>query len=302
MIIMIIMSTHRDRWRTINYKKSAMTNENSFVAVLKRHIESEQLSLPIFDSVSLRIQMELIKKNPDFRAVEKLIIADQSLSSNLLKIANSVRYRGLVETSTVKDAIVRLGMTEIARIISTDISKKIFNSRDLQVNAIIKKLWQHSMGCAFASGMLSHRLDFGVMQNEAFFAGLFHDIGKLLILKVIAQKKQKNSAIAVPDELLLNAMEILHTEYGYLLMQRINMPQIFAVIARDHHMQDFDRTNYLLILVKMANHICHQMGIGLAHNAAIDLLETEEATLLNLAQADLEEVENFLKNTSGLVG
>ncbi len=279
-----------------------MTNENSFVAVLKKHIESEQLSLPIFDSVSLRIQMELIKKNPDFRVVEKLIIADQSLSSNLLKIANSARYRGLVETSTVKAAITRLGMTEIARIISMDINQKIFSSRDRQLNVFMKKLWQHSMGCAFAAGMLSHRLDFGVMQNEAFFAGLFHDIGKLLILKVIAQKKQKDPSIAVPDELLLSAMEILHTEHGYLLMQQINMPQMFAVITRDHHLQEFDRTNYLLILVKMANHICHQMGIGLTHDATIELLETEEAVLLNLAQSDLEEVVNFLKSTSGLTG
>ena len=80
------------------------------------------------------------------------------------------------------------------------------------------------------------------------------------------------------------------------------MPQMFAVITRDHHLQEFDRTNYLLILVKMANHICHQMGIGLTHDAAIELLETEEAVLLNLAQPDLEEVVNFLKSTSGLTG
>lgn len=279
-----------------------MADGNTFVAALKKEIESEQFTLPIFDSVSLRIQMELIKKNPDFHAVEKLIIADQSLSSNLLKIANSVRYRGLVQTSTVKAAITRLGMTEIARIVSMDISKKIFNSRDRQINAIMKKLWQHSMGCAFAAGMLSHRLDFGVMQNEAFFAGLFHDIGKLLILKVIAQKKQKDASMTIPDHLLLSAMAILHAEQGYLLMHQINMPQMFAVITRDHHLQDYDRTNYLLILVKMANHICHHMGIGLTQDAAIELLETEEAVLLNLSQADLEEVGIFLHSTSGLTG
>jgi HD-like signal output (HDOD) protein len=279
-----------------------MANENTFVALLKRHIESERLTLPIFDSVSLRIQMELIKKDPDFRVVEKFIIADQSLSSNLLKVANSSLYQGLAPTLTVKGAITRLGMTEIARIVSTDIGKKMFSSRDLQVNAVMKKLWQHSMGCAFAAGMLSHRLDFGMMQNEAFFAGLFHDIGKLLILKVIALKKQKDPSIAVPEDLLLSAMEILHTEYGYLLMQQINMPEMFADITRDHHLQDFNRTNYLLTLVRMANLICHQMGIGLKHDAAIDLLETEEAHLINLAKPDLEEVENFLKTTPTLTG
>ncbi len=70
---------------------------------------------------------------------------------------------------------------------------------------------------------------------------------------------------------------------------------MFVDIARVHHLQDFDRTNYLLTLVKIADHICHQMGIGLKYDAAIDLFETEEAHLINLAKADLKEMGNFLK-------
>lgn len=277
-----------------------MTNEKTFVAALKKHIESERLTLPIFDAVSLRIHIELIKKEPSFRAVEKLIIADQALSSNLLKIANSARYSGLVETVTVKSAIMRIGMSEIARIVSADISKKMFHSRDSQMAAITKKLWQHSLGCAFAAGLLSSRLDFGVMQNEAFFAGLFHDIGKLLILKVIAEQKRKDRSITVADELLLNAMDILHAEQGYLLMRQINLPEMYAVIARDHHLQDFDRDNYLLALVRMANLVCHFMGIGLVHDPCVALLETEEAVLLNLTEPDLEALQDFLNSTPGL--
>lgn len=37
--------------------------------------------------------------------------------------------------------------------------------------------------------MLAGMLDCGVVREEAFSAGLFHDIGKLLILKVIEKKK-----------------------------------------------------------------------------------------------------------------
>lgn len=277
-----------------------MTNEKTFVATLKKHIQSERLTLPVFDAVSLRIYMELIKKEPSFRIVEKLILADQALSSNLLKIANSARYSGLVETDSVKSAIIRIGMSEIARIVSADISKKMYRSRDRQMTAITKKLWQHSLGCAFAAGLLSSRLDFGVMQNEAFFTGLFHDIGKLLILKVIAEQKHKDRSITVSDELLLEAMDTLHTEQGYLLMRQINMPEKFAVIARDHHLQDFDRDNYLLALVRMANIVCHFMGIGLVHDPSIALLETEEAVLLKLSESDLEALQDFLNSTPGL--
>ena len=97
-----------------------MPKNNAFVETLKRYIESEKLTLPIFDPVAMRVQLELIKKNPDIKKIEKIIVADQALSSNLLKVANSSRFGGLVKTTTVRSAIVRLGTTEISSIILMD--------------------------------------------------------------------------------------------------------------------------------------------------------------------------------------
>jgi HD-like signal output (HDOD) protein len=271
--------------------------KDNFTVLLKRDIESDNFSLPIFDAVSVRILIELVKKEPNVHTVEKLILADQSLSSNLLKIANSARYGGIVKVTTVKTAIVKLGMSEVLKVTSMDINKKVFGSRDPQVNAIMKKLWQHSLGCAFAAGLLSEILDFGVMKKEAFFAGLFHDIGKLLILKVFAEKKRKNNSIKVPDELLLEAMDILHTKQGFLLMEQLHMPRIFGIVARDHHLHTFDRHNYLLILTRMANHICHFMGIGLIiQDPSVELSETEEAVFLKLSETNLETLKDYLNS------
>jgi len=278
-----------------------MANKKAFFASLKKYIDSEKFSLPIFDGVSVRILIELLKKEPNLHTVEKLILADQSLSGNLLKIANSPQYGGIVETTSVKTAIVKLGTLEVLKITSWDINKKVFKSPDLQANAIMKKLWQHSLGCAFAAGLLSKLLDFGVMQNEAFFAGLFHDIGKLLILKVFVEKKQKEKSTSLQEQLLLEAMDVLHPEYGFFLMQQLKIPQIFAIVARDHHLHEFNQDNYLLVLTRMANHICHHMGIGLViQDPSFELLETEEAILLKLSESDLETLKDFLRSTSSL--
>lgn len=113
--------------------------------------------------------------------------------------------------------------------------------------------------------MLSNCLDFGVLQHEVFPAGLMHDIGKLLILKVIAEKKQQMSGLALSNTLLLKALDSLHAEEGYLLLRHIQMPESLAIIARDHHLAECAGEEYILLLVRMANHICHQMGIGLRH-------------------------------------
>lgn len=277
-----------------------MEHNQAFVAALKSFLEEQRHTLPVFNPISLRVQLELVKKEPNFGKIEKLIRADQSLSSNLVNIANSALFRGLKPVHTVKGAIVRLGIAEVARIAFIDINQKIFISGDHQLDVIMKKLWQHSLGCAFAAGMLSQRLDFGVMQHEAFSAGLFHDIGKLLILKAMAEKKRKSRGMNVSEAVLLGAMDLLHSEQGEHLLQQIQMPAVFAVIAREHHTEDYDRDNYLLVLVRMANHICHYLGIGLSHTPELSLLRQTEAKQLRLSQTELDKIQQFLETTAGL--
>ncbi len=277
-----------------------MASRNSFMSTLERLVDSEQLSLPAFNPVLIRVQQELVKKDPDLHTVSKLISGDQALSGNVIKIANSAIYRGFSQVAGTKAAVVRLGLSEVARIVFTDINKKMFRTRDPQLNELMKKLWQHSLGCAFAAGTLSQNLDFGVMQHQAFSAGLFHDIGKLLILRVIDEKKLKNKALVVPENLVGEAMQKLHMLYGANLLRKIQLPEVFVTIARDHHDAHFDEENYLLVLVRMANHICHAMGIGLVHNPSLLLLHQPEAKTLGLGHQELDKVQKFLETATGV--
>jgi len=278
-----------------------MKSQEKFLAQLNKSLESEQGTLPIFSAVSLQIQLELIKDQPDIRAIEKLIVEDQSLSSSVLRRANSVWYCGLVDTTTVRSAIVRLGMAEIMQIVSNDINNKLFSSKDDQIDVIMKQLWQHSVGCAFSAGILANVMHCGVVREEAFTAGLFHDIGKLLILKVIEEKKKSYKILEVSTELLLTTIAAMHAKHGYRLMDRMKLPKMYAVVARDHHLKKYDQENALLTLVRLANTICHQMGIGFIHNPTIDVLSTEEAIALKITEPNLDKVRHFLLNSPSIM-
>lgn len=278
-----------------------MNSQEKFLAQLNKSLESEQGTLPIFSAVSLQIQLELIKDQPDIRAIEKLIVEDQSLSSSVLRRANSVWYCGLVDTTTVRSAIVRLGMAEIMQIVSNDINNKLFSSQDCQIDVIMKQLWQHSVGCAFSAGILANAMRCGVVREEAFTAGLFHDIGKLLILKVIEEKKKAYKVLEVSTELLLKTIASMHAKHGYRLMDRMKLPKMYAVVARDHHLKKYDPENTLLTLVRLANTICHQMGIGFIHDPTIDVLSTEEAVALKLTESQLDKVRHFLLNSPSIM-
>jgi HD-like signal output (HDOD) protein len=269
----------------------------SLLDVINRFIAADSLSLPVFNNAAVRLQMELVKPEPDLRVIEQVITSDQALSSQVLKIANSAFYRGLVEVGTVRAAIIRLGMREIGRIVLMAASEQHFRSRDRTIALVMKKLWQHSVGCAYGTAWLARRRDCGVEQSQAFFAGLFHDVGKLFVLMVIEQIKRKNKSLKLTDSLLMEAMNRLHAREGSRLLTRWNMPEHLHVIARDHHAAEIDGQNRLLLLVRMANLVCRKLGIGLAEDGSLLLAATPEANLLGLTGTDLAELEGALEDT-----
>lgn len=277
-----------------------MKNKEKIFLQLNKSIESEQGNLPIFSAVSVRIQLELIKDQPDLKVIEKLIIEDQALSSTILKLANSVIFSGIVETTTVRSAIMRLGMAEIMQMVCADINNNLFSSLDSQIDVILKQLWQHSVACAYGSAILASNINCGVVKEEAFSAGLFHDIGKLLILKVVEQKKKYYNILDMEDEALLESINALHAKHGYMLMQKMKLPKIYSIVARDHHLKKIDKNNFLIIMVRLANNICHKAGVGIVHDPSIDIMATEEAVLLNLSEDMLNKMEKFIINNPAI--
>jgi putative nucleotidyltransferase with HDIG domain len=277
-----------------------MTAPVSLIDVINRCIESDGIKLPVFNSIAARIQEEMARAEPDLETIEKIIASDQALSSQVLKIANSPFYRGLVEVGTVRLAITRLGMKEIEKIVLLATSQQHFKSTDKALNQVMKKLWQHSVGCAYGAVWLTKRREFGVEQSQAFFGGLFHDVGKLLILVVVEHIKREDSTFKITEPLLMEAMAQLHAQEGAKLLKQWNMPEYFSVIARDHHTAEIDDKNTLLLMVRMANLVCHKLGIGLIKDATLVLPATLEANLLGLTEIDLAELEIALEDTAVL--
>lgn len=279
-----------------------MQQNLSFLDVIKQYIAAGDIVLPVLSAAAMRIQQELVKKEPDMRFVENLISQDQSLSSQVLQIANSAFYHGLVEIMTIRAAIVRLGMQEVGRIALLAATKNQFRSKNKEHNSIMHQLWQHSVGCALGVQWLSKRCKFDELKGHAFFAGLFHDVGKLFVLMVIEQMKEKNAHIPITHALLMEAMTVMHTQQGYNLMKQWNLPEEYCVIARDHHRKDFDSNNILLLLVRLSNMACLRLGIGVEKDPSLILSATEEAHQLNLSEIDIAELEILLEDTAILAG
>jgi HD-like signal output (HDOD) protein len=275
-----------------------MSNQASFIEIVNSYLDSNKAQLPVFNTIALKIQRESAKEEPNVRRVEKLITSDQALTAEVLRVSNSSFYKGLQQITSVQNAIVRLGTNEVSNIVTLVAHKNHFRSKDKLLNNIMQKLWQHSVACAIGSHWLAQQFGMPGAKHEAFFAGLLHDVGKLLVLKVADDlKTERKVNVQITVDLLTEAMDALHTDFGYSLMQHWNFPEKYSEIARQHHIVNFDSKNILLCMVRLADLTCNKLCIGLNEDSSMVLIGTQEAKALRLSEVDLANFEIYLEDT-----
>jgi HD-like signal output (HDOD) protein len=275
-----------------------MGDPASFIEIVDDLIASSKVRLPVFNPTAARLQLEIAKEEPDPRQIEKLIVSDQALTAEVLRYSNSSFYKGLTQVSTVRNAIVRLGVNEVSNIVMTVTHESQFASKDPFRHGIMRQLWRHALGTAVAAHWLARHCGRHGIAHETFFAGLLHDVGKLCILTVVDELMHSGRYKLNPSSaLLLEAMDHLHTGRGYMLMKRWNLPEKYAQVARDHHQDALDAENYLALTVRLADKACNKLGIGLRRDSGVILIAAPEAKELHLSELDIAKMEIMLEDS-----
>lgn len=146
-----------------------------------KNIINEIQNLPTLPQVVGRISSAIDDPKTSAQYLASIIISDAPLSTKVLKLVNSAYYGFQRKITTITQATVLLGFNSIKNVILTTSVFDFFNHSNTyshQFNAV--KFWEHSLGTAIACKVLSKRLFFG-KPEEAYLAGLLHDIGKMVI-------------------------------------------------------------------------------------------------------------------------
>ena len=231
--------------------------------------------------------------------MKKLITSDQALTAQVLSVSNSSFYKGLTQVSTIRNAIVRLGINEVSNIVVMVTHENNFRSKNPFVNDIMKQLWRHSLGCALTAHWLAKHCGLTGIAHETFFAGLLHDVGKLFVLTVIDDLVHDGKLDIDPSPaLVMEAMDTLHAGHGHTLMSHWNLPEKYSKVARNHHNEQFDQDNYLECIVRLADKTCNKMKIGLKSDPELVLVATEEAVALRLSDVDVAKMQINIEDSS----
>lgn len=228
------------------------------------------------------ITLKIIKlvEDPSSTAqdLHKVIANDPALCSRILKVVNSAFYGLPGQIGSINRAIVLLGLNAVKNIAIAASLTKLFRGGALTPNFAAKNLWDHSIGVAAASKMLADAMKLG-LGDEAFLAGLIHDIGIIVEIQYDRQKlidaiiKVDPDPAGVPrSEMLAAEHEIFgatHQDFGMGLCQKWKFPKSFANVTGYHHrpLELPDDARILACIVSIAD----RMAAGLPKGFRLDL-------------------------------
>ncbi|HLC27565.1 MAG TPA: GGDEF domain-containing protein [bacterium] len=173
--------------------------------------------------------------------IAELISRDPALSAKLLKTVNSPYYGFPQRIGTVIQAAVILGLFAVRNIALSISVLDRFQTRK-KLKSYLPKFMEHSMTCGVAARLLSQEMNYP-FPEEAFMAGLLHDIG-ILALFECAPDHYPRVLHAVAEEQIplpeaeLSLLGMHHARAGELLCRGWGLPNSLEVAIRNHHNPD----------------------------------------------------------------
>jgi len=275
--------------------------EKPLIELIKEHLQGDLQGLPVFNTVAVRLQQMLARREFKMEEVIEMISEDQSLASQVLRVANSSYYAGLSSIATIKDAIVRLGAQEVANMAMMASQFELYRSEDEYLNSSMQKLWIHSLACATGAKWLAKKTGYTHLAAESFMGGLLHDIGKLALLKVLDDiQRNKETKAAFSNTLISEVLDRMHEDVGYKLMKSWSLPDAYCSVAVNHHKEDFDGNDILLDIVRLSDKACKKVGKSPNPDATLSLISSLEAQFLGIKEMTLAELEIIVEDAGEL--
>ena len=267
----------------------------SIKTLIATRVDSREFKLPVFSPVALEIQ-NAINSEANLEAIEKMIHKDQAMAAEILRLANSAFFAGLAKQRTIQQALVRLGLNRVFGIVMMAAQKQAFQAGNPFLNTLMETLWRQAAASAAGCRWVAIHCGYHELADDAFLAGLLHDLGSLVVLKATDEILADGLAADMTTEVMKEVIESLHTEYGHRVMLAWELPSQYVEAAREHHLPETNSTNMLLHIVKLVDAVCRKVGIGMIHDPELALEGLPEVKQLGIKDVHLAELEIELED------
>lgn len=224
--------------------------------------------------------------------IARSVMADQGLTANVLRLANSAAYGHRRRVTTVSDAVVIMGMSAVKSLAISAHTADLLN-RALPGYAMRRgELWHHSLNVAFLCRAIA-RDPGSQAREEAFVAGLLHDMGKVLLSGFLGDgfdtlTRAAHERRSRLDECERDLLGFDHAELGARLTHEWRFPgRLVEAIGVHHHPDDATLAPGLAACVSTADAVAHALAAGIGPDDVPHLVDEAWLDELDLTPYEL---------------
>jgi HD-like signal output (HDOD) protein len=235
--------------------------------------------LSTIPAISMRVMEVTSDPKSSAKELESVINADPSLTSIILKMANSA-YFGLREpVLDTRRAVIFLGFKTVRDLALGASVCEIFRSGEEIGNYTRMGLWKHCIGVAVISKMIARRRPDGKYDDSLFSIGILHDIGIILIdqylhehfCAVLNHEDFGKKSLTSLEKAIIG---FTHDDFAREVASKWKMPPVvYEVISSCHTPSRSTRHTSLAAILYLADVLCKTQEIGFVSSKTVDSIQ-----------------------------
>ena len=226
--------------------KETINNAYELHSLLKEDVLKDLVSqlstIPSIPTLYNSLIVELQSPEASIKRIGDIISKDAGMTAKILQLVNSAFFGLKRSVHSTEEAVHLLGLDIVKTLVlSIEIFSK-FNQSDIKSQDFsIDRLMNHSLICANYARLIAREEKADkTFQNDAFTAGVLHDVGVLLLVANLPQEYNRVTALAAKNNLLPYEAEQLifgtgHAEVGAYLLGLWGLPDRIMDAVAFHH-------------------------------------------------------------------
>lgn len=235
------LSLDLSSWKTdITPAHSDIRNEPlSIPSITPQQINRMMDNIQPIPQVALKILRMINEETANLPSLANEVKKDQVISGQVLKYCNSAIFSGKGGIDSINDALLIIGLDNLARIVTAIAVQNLFSNQNLGYSLVKGGLYHHAIGVALITEKIVQKNERAHMFS-AYSAGLMHDLGKTVLDQFVAShapffyrdmEKYGTNIIELENKFLGTD----HTMVGHTLGKKWSLPDTITQAIRYHH-------------------------------------------------------------------
>lgn len=228
-------------------------------ALIKQRILRSTKDLPPLPSAVMRVLQETDRPECSALSLEKIVLTDQALTAQLLRVVNSAYYGMSGQISSVSQAIMILGIQQVRNLTLSVAAISTFTPNSVRHRETLAGFWSHSFATAATTQLIRDfkRLP-ARMAESMFVGGLLHDIGRLFLFVNFTNAYDQVIDRAAREEVSLEDAEnallgLSHARVGAEIATHWKFPKPLIQMIGEHEGPFDENSPTELIVVHIAD-------------------------------------------------